>query len=202
MVIRFLMVICLLGLSSLGFAKSANTADDAMVYASSKVVDEARNWYQVSPLLYRSEQPLLGQGQSLRDVGITSVVNLRFFDRDDDQENLGEDAFVLVNRPLLTWSIAPEEVANILFTIRNLQKNGAVLVHCYHGSDRTGLIVGMYQIVYENKPIQDAYDEMVNGPYRFSPFWVNIGAYFTEAKVNEVKAQLAILEQAARTTQK
>ena len=34
----------------------------------------------------------------------------------------------------------PAQIADVLPTIRERQKEGAVLVHCYHGADRTGLV--------------------------------------------------------------
>ena len=34
----------------------------------------------------------------------------------------------------------PAQIVDVLRTIRERQKEGAVLVHCYHGADRTGLV--------------------------------------------------------------
>ncbi|WP_298945646.1 tyrosine-protein phosphatase [uncultured Campylobacter sp.] len=31
--------------------------------------------------------------------------------------------------------------------MRERQKEGAVLVHCYHGADRTGIVVAMYRVI-------------------------------------------------------
>lgn len=173
----------------------ANEAPESLYQAS--VVDIEHNWHQVSPLLYRSEQPVAKNIVGFQEKGIKTIVNLRFFNRDEDTENLGNSGFNLINKPLLTWSIHPKEVASILHVIKAQQKEGAVLVHCYHGSDRTGLIIGMYRIVYENWPIEKAYDEMKNGPYRFSPFWTNITALFTDEKVAEIKAELTKLNEAS-----
>ena len=41
----------------------------------------------------------------------------------------------------------PAQIADVLPTIRERQKEGAVLVHCYHGADRTGLVVAMYRVI-------------------------------------------------------
>lgn len=39
------------------------------------------------------------------------------------------------------------QIAEILRTICERQKEGTVLVHCYHGADRTGLVVAMYRVI-------------------------------------------------------
>ena len=55
----------------------------------------------------------------------------------------------------------PAQIVDVLRTIRERQKEGgravtrlqallgegAVLVHCYHGADRTGLVVAMYRVI-------------------------------------------------------
>ena len=41
----------------------------------------------------------------------------------------------------------PAQIADVLRTIRERQKEGAVLVHCYHGADRTELVVAMYRLI-------------------------------------------------------
>ena len=84
------------------------------------------------------------------------MINLRFFDRNDDRQAFGKTTLTLVNTPLLTWSITPQEVARVLWQIEQHQRNGAVLIHCYHGADRTGLISAMYRIVYQNWELNEA----------------------------------------------
>ena len=106
------------------------------------------NLYRIDDKLYRSEQPVAEDGEAIVKLGIQSVINLRFFDRNDD-DHLKAYGLTLLNRPLLSWSIKPKEIAEILYLIEKQQQNGAVLIHCYHGADRTGLIAGMYRIIYQ-----------------------------------------------------
>jgi len=60
---------------------------------------------------------------------------------------------------LLTWRIKAPEIAQTLKIIREHQKQGAVLIHCYHGADRTGIMVAMYRIIYHNWTIEQAKKE-------------------------------------------
>lgn len=99
----------------------------------------------------------------------------------------------LLNRPLLSWSIKPKEIAEILYLIEKQQQNGAVLIHCYHGADRTGLIAGMYRIIYQGWSVEEAKVEMQHGPYGYHSIWKNIANLFTEEKVKQVKMHLEAL---------
>lgn len=151
------------------------------------------NLYRVDNRLYRSEQLTAADSDAVRRLGIKSVVNLRFFDRNDNETALAGSGIRLLNRPLLTWRIRPKDIAETLYLIERQQKNGAVLVHCYHGADRTGLIAGMYRIVYQGWTAEAAKREMQQGPYGYHSIWKNIGNLFSDENVAEVKAHLARL---------
>ena len=150
------------------------------------------NLYRIDDKLYRSEQPVAEDGEAIVKLGIQSVINLRFFDRNDD-DHLKEHGLTLLNRPLLSWSIKPKEIAEILYLIEKQQQNGAVLIHCYHGADRTGLIAGMYRIIYQGWSVEEAKAEMQHGPYGYHSIWKNIANLFTEEKVKQVKTHLEAL---------
>ena len=150
------------------------------------------NLYRIDDKLYRSEQPVAEDGEAIVKLGIQSVINLRFFDRNDD-DHLKVHGLTLLNRPLLSWSIKPKEIAEILFLIEKQQQNGAVLIHCYHGADRTGLIAGMYRIIYQGWSVEEAKAEMQHGPYGYHSIWKNIAKLFTEEKVKQVKMHLEAL---------
>lgn len=150
------------------------------------------NLYRIDDKLYRSEQPVAEDGEAIVKLGIQSVINLRFFDRNDD-DHLKAYGLTLLNRPLLLWSIKPKEIAEILYLIEKQQQNGAVLIHCYHGADRTGLIAGMYRIIYQGWPVEEAKAEMQHGPYGYHSIWKNIAKLFTEEKVKQVKTHLEAL---------
>ena len=117
-------------------------------------------------------------------------MNLRFFDRNDDKQAFGHTKINLINTPLLTWSISPDEVADILWQIKQHQKNGAVLVHCYHGADRTGLIVASYRVIYQHWNLNEAKREMQQGPYGYHSVWKNIDNFFTQENMAKIKAEL------------
>ena len=57
------------------------------------------------------------------------------------------------------------------------------LVHCYHGADRTGLIVASYRVIYQNWDLNEAKREMQQGPYGYHSVWKNIDNFFNDKKI-------------------
>ncbi|MCP1659812.1 phosphatase domain-containing putative toxin [Neisseria perflava] len=141
------------------------------------------------------EQPIADDVAAIRQLGIQSVINLRYFDRNDDRQHLGGLGLNLINQPLKSWYITPKHIAQTLYLIEKAQQHGAVLIHCYHGADRTGLIAGMYRIVYQGWTVEAAKQEMIHGSYGYHSIWKNIANLFNEETVAQVKAHLAALRQ-------
>ena len=155
-----------------------------------KPVDQSVNLFQVTPRLYRSEQLTAKDTAVLQQQNVKTIINLRFFDRDEDQEELAHLPSKLVNHPLKAWRIKPKEIAAVLYQIEQAEQRGGVLVHCYHGADRTGLVIGMYRIVNQGWSVAEAKREMVEGPYGFHTVWRNIPKMYSDETVAAVKLEL------------
>lgn len=104
------------------------------------------NFYRVSDELYRSGQPSADQMKELERFGIKTVLNLRQYNS-DDKEAKGT-APQLFHVKMNAGRIYDKDVIEALTIIRDAPK--PVLIHCWHGSDRTGVIVAMYRIVFQN----------------------------------------------------
>ena len=63
------------------------------------LIDEAKNFYRVDELLFRSAQLDWSDAAKLHELGIKSIVNLRHFSRGGDRRAFG-DQFWLANKPL------------------------------------------------------------------------------------------------------
>ena len=157
------------------------------------LIHKDANFYKVDDLLYRSEQLVNDDKEVIKNTNIKTIINLRYFTRTGDKKIFtNKEGIYLINHPLLTWRIKAPEIAQTLKLIREQQKKGAVLVHCYHGADRTGIMVAMYRIIYHNWTINEAKQEMLQGPYGYHSVWKNLEALFTEQTVNEVRQHLGI----------
>lgn len=81
--------------------KSADTAASGTnpnLSQKATLIDEAKNFYRVDELLFRSAQLDGGDAAKLHELGIKSIVNLRHFSRGGDRRAFG-DQFWLANKP-------------------------------------------------------------------------------------------------------
>lgn len=161
------------------------------------LLDDSANLYHVDELLFRSEQLTVADIPLLKASRIDAIINLRFFDRNDDAKLLepklliDESALDLYNQPLKSWHVTPKEVAQTLTKIKELHaQNKRVLVHCYHGADRTGLIIAMYRIIEQNWSIDDAKREMTAGGFGYHPIWINLEHMLNPTTVDAVRSEL------------
>ena len=159
-----------------------------------QLIKQDANLYRVDSKLYRSEQLNRDDLAAIRQLGIRSVVNLRYFGRHKNQKIFADHPDIaLINRPLLTWRVQPRDIARVLRTIEQQQQQGAVLVHCYHGADRTGIVIAFYRMIYQNWTLADAKAEMLQGGFGYHSVWKNLENLFTEETLAEVKTELAAL---------
>jgi len=157
------------------------------------------NLHRVNAVLYRSAQPsregftLLDTHVSLAngDPPIRTIVSLRT-SRDDSSLVAASSALRLEEISFKTWHPEDEDIVKFLriATTPDLQP---VLVHCRHGSDRTGTMVAAYRIVVEGWTKAEATDEMIHGGYGFHPLWQNLVRYVEALDVDAIRAQVAAL---------
>lgn len=191
---QLLLTFLLLPAFALAAPPSPDAAERPAPKETMQLIKPDANLYRVDDKLYRSEQLNHDDIATVHQLGIRSVVNLRYFSRKKDQKIFADSPDVaLINHPLLTWRVQPYEIARVLWTIEQQQKTGAVLVHCYHGADRTGVIVAMYRIVYHGLPIAAAREEMMHERFGYHSIWRNLERLFTEENVALVRAELARL---------
>ncbi|MDA8137159.1 MAG: dual specificity protein phosphatase family protein [Desulfobacteraceae bacterium] len=146
-----------------------------------------KNFYKVDDHLYRSAQPDDTGMKALEQRGIKSVLNLREFHSDKDEAE--GTALKLIDVPMNAAKIKDEDVITALKTIQSAQ--GPILVHCWHGSDRTGAVIAMYRIIIQGWSKQAAIDELVNGGYGYHSIYGNIVQYLENVNVTGIKSALA-----------
>jgi protein tyrosine/serine phosphatase len=82
-------------------------------------------------------------------------------------------------------SFTDKEIIDALRTLKNSPK--PMLVHCLHGSDRTGVVIAMYRILFENWTKEQALDELQHGGYGFHEKYTNIIRYVQKADTEKLK---------------
>lgn len=151
------------------------------------------NFYQVDTGVYRSEMPVSDDVVSMTAQNIKTIINLQYKNQDKDAK-IFDNNTTLISEPILTWQVRPIQIARALYAIEQGKTQGGVLVHCYHGADRTGIVIAMYRVIYQGWNIEMARHEMKRGGYGFHKLWKNLDRLLSPIGVAQVKAELARLK--------
>ncbi len=123
---------------------------------------ELPNFHRVDENLFRSGQPGKGGMVKLKEVGVRTVLNLRY---EQDQSRAEEAAakangLQYFNVPMYGLARPTQAQISRALALLDDSRNWPVLVHCERGSDRTGAVVACYRIEHSKwtaeKAIQEA----------------------------------------------
>ncbi len=179
---------------SFAVACASPTSDSA---AGSESADTAlsnagiQNFTMVRPGLYRGGHPDAAGLDFLKSRGVKRIVNLEVGDfaeafpwdisRELDearQRGLTELRFPMsAFEPAISgeFNTHMDQIAAILKTAT---PSDGVYVHCKHGQDRTGLVIGLERVIDEKWAPKAAYAEMLH--IGFHPMFLGLSHYFEE----------------------
>ena len=100
--------------------------------------------------LWRCEQPRLDGFVSLGGLHVTTIIKLN--DNAEYPDNLEKTYFkaeVIFDPYPRLFTVPPKEnvVATVQKIVERLKSGRCVAVHCTHGIDRTGLVIGAFRII-------------------------------------------------------
>lgn len=129
-----------------------------------------RNFDMVTPFLFRGGQPTKEGFEALADLGVKTIVCLRYSPKLWQAENKAVESVGMhfVSIPLNYWTLPSSKQIDEFFALIDNPRKRPVYIHCFHGSDRTGLMVAMYRITHQNWTFERAYADMKShGFHRF-----------------------------------
>lgn len=144
------------------------------------------NLHQVDAKVWRCSQPAKYQFASLaKQDGIGEVLNLRQWHDDTDLAKGLSCHRVRMD----AGKIRDEDIVSALRVLVTAEK--PVLVHCWHGSDRTGVVVATYRMVVQNWPREKAVAEFTDPQYGYHSDWFpNIREYLEKVDVAAMRRQV------------
>ncbi len=141
------------------------------------------NFHQVHPYLYRSGEPTEAGFNQLPKHGIKTVIDLRAPAERTKNEAAWADKLGIkyINLPMSSEPPTKKQVQTFMTAVteaKNDKAKGAVLLHCAHGSDRTGCLVGIWRVTEDGWKYPEAYKEMRH--YWFTPKFTKLSGAVKE----------------------
>lgn len=187
--VRLFPALCLSLIALLhGIPAQADAATPVRPTDWAQPVEVQYNLFQMSPTLYRSALPDGGAVPLLKNLKVATVIN---FLPEGDSSWLSESGIHQVQLPYRTNHVDDADVLKALRAIQAAEADGPVLMHCKHGSDRTGLMAAMYRVVVQGWSKEDALSEMTQGGFGESGHFRDSVRYVMQADVDKLRTSLA-----------
>lgn len=143
------------------------------------------NLHRVDGKVWRSGQPTRHDFRKLEGEGIGEVLCLRRWH--SDRELAPE-----LERHQVRMSAGRIRDAEIVAALRVMvAADEPLLVHCLHGSDRTGAVVAMYRMVVQRWPREKAIAEFMEPEFgHHAEVFPNIREYLEAVDVGKIRREL------------
>lgn len=156
---------------SVGFSLQAQSLDNDLPRLRS-----------VNSFILRGGRPTAQGLTLLAQKGIKTIINLESSKSavQFEKQNLRTSGIHLITVPMDSFSTPKDSQVKAILDALNDPKNYPIYIHCQHGEDRTGLIVGLYRVEH-GMSAADAYHEMLS--LGFHKILLPLNHYF-ETKTN------------------
>jgi tyrosine-protein phosphatase SIW14 len=127
---------------------------------------------KVADQLYRGAQPRNGSIARLKEIGITTIVDLRGEDvgmRDQEKKEANSLGIHFVSIPVSGWAPPKSDQVAQFLSLFDENAKERVFVHCRLGEDRTGVFVAIYRMAVQKWTAEQAINEMYF--FGFNGFW-------------------------------
>jgi len=185
-----------LGFASFGFSQTTPQA-----FPNVKI----KNFGQMDERYYRGAQPLPDDYQSLKDLGVNTVIDLRNDPTEYEKTKVEELGMKYINIPMSGWKYPKEKYIEQFLNLMNDPATGVVYAHCKAGIHRTGITGAIYRFTKYGWGYDQAYKEMKN--YNFSTGLVHgrlkdfVEDYAENIEKEKAQAKLAQKEKSSQAAQ-
>ncbi len=131
------------------------------------------NFHLAAPGIWRGAAPTEVGLRQLKAMGIKTVIDLRIAPKTVEKEGIYARSlgFKWINLPMGSDPPTPKEVSTLLATLKQAPAS-PVFVHCQHGADRTGCMIGIYRVTQQGWSYPRAFAEMRQDG--FNLHWVKL----------------------------
>lgn len=131
---------------------------------------------RVSPGIFRGAQPLPEGYETLKEMGIKTVINLR--SQHGEKDTVEAAGMQSIEIPMSVFrSVDIEKVNNIINSMIN-PDNQPVYIHCKLGQDRTGVVIAAYRMRVDGWSVSEAEAELQS--FGFNDIWLKLKKFVRE----------------------
>ena len=160
-------------------------------WAQHRALQGVPNLYRITADLYRSGQPDVEGFHNLHSLGVKSVLSMR---QTVNDATLATGTTLILHRiPMKSRYVAEKSGSKVVAAMQALKQSlalGPTLIHCHHGSDRTGLIAALYRMLYQDWSREAALQELIAGGYGYHAIWANIPRYVDRVDLHDLRARI------------
>lgn len=132
---------------------------------SASAAEDLPNFHEVNASIVRSGRPTEKGLTDLRNQrGLKTIINL-----EDSSSNVKKEAgwakklgIDYLSYPTASFSRPDDAKVAEILNILNDQTRYPILIHCHHGEDRTGLMIGLHRVFTDQWTPKAAYQEMLD----------------------------------------
>lgn len=127
------------------------------------------NFHKTAEGIYRGGAPTTAGLKTLKAMNIHTIIDLRISPPQVKQEKRTAEGmgFTWLNIPMGKEAPTAKQVATFLAVLAKAQGE-PVFVHCQHGADRTGSMIGIYRVQVQGWSFANTWTEMRS--YGFKPY--------------------------------
>ncbi len=131
------------------------------------------NFHPVAPGIWRGAAPTDAGLRQLKAMGVKTIIDLRIAPKTVKKEGVYARAlgFRWINLPMGSDPPTSKQVSTLLTALK-LAPSEPVFVHCQHGADRTGCMIGIFRETQQGWTFMQAYREMRQDG--FDPRWTRL----------------------------
>ncbi|GAB5417805.1 MAG: dual specificity protein phosphatase family protein [Crocinitomicaceae bacterium] len=153
---------------------------------SNSTPGEIKSFHQVDENVYRSAQLQKKDMKLAEAKGIKTIINLR--NVIDDKQEIKGTQLTQVRIPLRAKKLTYDDIVIVLNALEAAEK--PALIHCLHGSDRTGCMVAAYRMLHGMKK-EKAIAEFLENQYGYNKkLFPNILELLESIDVQKLKEDL------------
>lgn len=130
-----------------------------------------QNFGQMDERYFRGAQPMPDDYQSLKELGVNTVIDLRNDPTDYEKPAVEALGMKYVNIPMSGWKTPKMEDINTFLALLEHPETGTIYVHCKAGKHRAGVAGAAYRYTKHGWDYDKVYKEMKN--YDYSNGWVH-----------------------------